>query len=115
MTITIYGIKNCDTMKKAFTWLDQQNIDYHFHDYKKQGISEELAEEWLARIELDKLINKRGTTWRKLDEAVKNNLDAVTAKQIIINNNSVVKRPLLNVNGNYHLGFKPDMYQEIFS
>ncbi len=115
MTVTIYGIKNCDTMKKAFKWLAENNIDYSFHDYKKQGISTELAQKWIKTIPLDELINKRGTTWRKLDDDTKNSLSVDTAAQLIMNNTSLVKRPLLDVDGEFHLGFKPDTYAEIFS
>lgn len=102
-------------MKKAFKWLTENNIDYTFHDYKKQGISPELAKRWLNSIPLDVLINKRGTTWRKLDDAVKASLNGDNAAQLIMDNTSLVKRPLLEVNGNYHLGFKPETYAEILS
>ncbi|PWK54301.1 ArsC family reductase [Pleionea mediterranea] len=115
MSISIYGIKNCDTMKKAMTWLNDHNIEYTFHDYKKSGLPAQLADEWLTHIELEHLINKRGTTWRKLDDEVKNNLNKTSAKEIMMENTSVIKRPLLNVNGQYHLGFKPEQYQEIFN
>ncbi len=115
MTVTIYGIKNCDTMKKAFKWLSEHNIDHEFHDYKKQGISAELAERWLSNIPLEELINKRGTTWRKLDDAIKNSLTRENAAQLIIENTSLVKRPLLEANGKFHLGFKPESYAELLS
>ncbi len=115
MAITIYGIKNCDTMKKAFKWLDEQGIEYQFHDYKKHGISEQLATDWLKQLAPEELVNKRGTTWRKLDAATKENLNSSTAKSIIMEHNSAVKRPLLDVDGNLHLGFKPEQYDEIFS
>lgn len=114
MTI-IYGIKNCDTMKKAFTWLQQQGLDYQFHDYKKQPLSAELLDKFMAKLDWQDLINTRGTTWRKLPEEVRNNLDQASAKRIILENNSIVKRPLLVHQGQYHLGFKAEHYQAIFS
>ncbi|MEE4245506.1 MAG: ArsC family reductase [Kangiellaceae bacterium] len=114
MKPTIYGIKNCDTMKKAIKWLDENNIDYNFHDYKKQGISAQLAATWIEQIDLDVLINKRGTTWRKLDQASKDNLSKATAVKLIQEHNSMVKRPLLHTSHGYSLGFTPDLYSEIF-
>ncbi|NVJ60464.1 MAG: ArsC family reductase [Gammaproteobacteria bacterium] len=113
--INVYGIKNCDTMKKAFNWLDQNDIQYNFHDFKKIELPKELIATWCASLPLDQLINKRGTTWRKLDEDTKNNLTAESAVSIIQQNPSVVKRPLIEVNGEHYIGFKPEQYQGIFS
>lgn len=110
----IYGIKNCDTMKKAFKWLDEQGIDYQFHDYKKDGVSEALAKEWLEELGYEQLINKRGTTWRKLDDAVKNNLNNETALSLMLENSSIIKRPLLDTGSQRYLGFKPDQYENLF-
>lgn len=110
----IYGIKNCDTMKKALKWLDSQGVDYEFHDYKKAGLSPELADQFLAKIEVDTLINKRGTTFRQLDDATKDaikELDRVTAKAVMLDNPSVIKRPVLEHNGQYLVGFKAEQYQ----
>jgi len=111
----IYGIKNCDTMKKALKWLDSQGISYEFHDYKKEGISSELADTFLKNIEVDTLINKRGTTYRQLDDATKAKIveqDLKTAKQVMLDNPSIIKRPVLENNGQFLLGFKAEQYQE---
>jgi len=110
----IYGIKNCDTMKKALKWLDQAAVAYEFHDYKKAGISPELADQFIANIELDTLINKRGTTYRQLDDATKAAIsggDKAAAKAVMLDNPSVIKRPVLERNGEYLLGFKAEEYQ----
>ncbi|MFT5594926.1 MAG: arsenate reductase [Oceanicoccus sp.] len=111
----IYGIKNCDTMKKALKWLDAQEIAYEFHDYKKVGLSAELADIFMSNIELDTLINKRGTTYRQLDDATKAQISAhdnATAKQVMLDNPSIIKRPVLEKDGEYLLGFKADEYQD---
>ncbi len=115
MTTKIYGIKNCDTMKKAFRWLEDHEIEFEFHDYKKSGLPESLAKQWVKEIDLEQLINKRGTTWRKIDDAVKQNLTKSSAVELLVNNTSVIKRPLLEVDGEYHLGFNADLYSEIFN
>jgi arsenate reductase len=111
----IYGIKNCDTMKKALKWLDAQEVAYEFHDYKKAGLSSKLADEFIAKIPLDTLINKRGTTYRALDDATKAKIseqDAATAKQVMLDNPSIIKRPVLEKDGAYLLGFKAEQYQD---
>ena len=111
----IYGIKNCDTMKKALKWLDAQGAAYEFHDYKKAGLSEALADTFIKHIDLDTLINKRGTTYRQLDDATKAKIsehDAETAKQVMLDNPSIIKRPVLEKDGQYLLGFKADQYQD---
>jgi len=113
--VNIYGIKACDTMKKATTWLTEQDIDFEFHDYKKQGISEDKLHQWLEVLPWDQLINKRGTTWRKLSNEDKDNIDNTKAVSLCLANQSLIKRPLLEYNGQVHLGFKPDMYTSIFS
>ena len=97
MTITIYGIKSCSTMKKAFTKLDELGVNYDFHDYKKQGIDKESVQRWVNELGIDKVLNKRGTTWRKLtneqkqaaDEKVNNAID------LLIENTSMIKRPIV--------------------
>ena len=97
MTITIYGIKSCSTMKKAFTKLDELGISYDFHDYKKQGIDKETIQRWVNELGIDKVLNKRGTTWRKLDEEQKQAADSNMDKAIdlLIDNTSMIKRPIV--------------------
>ena len=97
MTITIYGIKSCSTMKKAFTKLDELGVNYDFHDYKKQGIDKESVQRWVDALGIDKVLNKRGTTWRKLDEEQKQAADSNVDKAIdlLIDNTSMIKRPIV--------------------
>ena len=97
MTITIYGIKSCSTMKKAFTKLDDLNIDYTFHDYKKQGIDKDSVQRWVDQLGLDKVLNKRGTTWRKLTDEQKQAADDSIDKAIdlLVENTSMIKRPIV--------------------
>ena len=97
MTITIYGIKSCSTMKKAFTKLDVLNVSYEFHDYKKQGIDRESIQRWVNELGVDKVLNKRGTTWRKLDDSQKQSADANidNAIDLLVENTSMIKRPIV--------------------
>ena len=97
MTITIYGIKSCSTMKKAFNKLDELGVSYEFHDYKKQGIDKETVQRWVDTLGIDKVLNKRGTTWRKLDDNQKQAADASmdTAIALLIENTSMIKRPIV--------------------
>ena len=97
MTITIYGIKSCSTMKKAFTKLDELGVTYDFHDYKKQGIDKEIIQRWVDSLGIDKVLNKRGTTWRKLDDSQKQAADASLDKAIdlLVENTSMIKRPII--------------------
>ena len=97
MTITIYGIKSCSTMKKAFTKLDELGVSYDFHDYKKQGIDKESLQRWVDELGIDKVLNKRGTTWRKLTDEQKQAADANidTAIDLLIENTSMIKRPIV--------------------
>ena len=97
MTITIYGIKSCSTMKKAFTKLDELGVSYDFHDYKKQGIDKESVQRWIDELGIDKVLNKRGTTWRKLTDEQKQAADANidTAIDLLIENTSMIKRPIV--------------------
>ena len=97
MTITIYGIKSCSTMKKAFTKLDELGVSYDFHDYKKQGIDKETVQRWVDGLGIDKVLNKRGTTWRKLDDSQKQAADASVDKAIdlLVENTSMIKRPIV--------------------
>ena len=96
-TITLYGIKSCSTMKKAFSKLDEIGVSYEFHDYKKQGIDKESVQRWVDSLGLDKVLNKRGTTWRKLsdEQKAKAEADESAAIQIMLENTSMIKRPII--------------------
>lgn len=97
MTIKIYGIKSCSTMKKALTKLEEMGVDYQFHDYKKQGIDKQSVQRWVETLGIEKVLNKRGTTWRKLSEEQKQAADTSieTAIQLLIDNSSMIKRPIV--------------------
>lgn len=109
----MYGIKNCDTIKKARKWLEENNIVYEFFDYKKEGVSAELADTFVKDLGWESLINKRGTTWRNLPEEIKKNVDETIAKQLMIENPSIIKRPLLDTGTKKVLGFKAEEYQAL--
>ena len=113
MTV-IYGIKNCDTMKKAFAWLEDQSIEFDFHDYKKQGLDENVLKQALSEHGWEEVINRRGTTWRQLPDSVKETMNEAKAIEIANDNPSIVKRPLLLHKGKTTLGFKAESYGEIF-
>ena len=115
----IYGINNCDTVKKALKWLDAADISYQFYDFKKQAISEELIQQFSSLSDWNQLINKRSTTYRNLPDEVKDNLSNDVATEQVLLQPTLLKRPLLLINDNkqtlqLHLGFKPQAYQAIF-
>jgi len=114
MTAKIYGIKNCDTMKKAMRWLDEQSIGFEFHDYKKMGADAQMLEEWCNKADWQVLLNKAGTTFRKLPDEDKQSIDQAKAIALMSENPSMIKRPVLELNGKIYVGFKPDNYTEIF-
>ncbi len=108
--ITMYGIKNCDTIKKARKWLETENIDYQFHDYKKEGVSREQLTLWIAQVGWEILVNKRGTTWRKLPDNIKDSIDEASAIEVMLENTSVIKRPVLDTGKKLLVGFSSDEY-----
>jgi arsenate reductase (glutaredoxin) len=111
MTITIYGIKNCDTMKKARAWLDERGVAYAFHDYKSAGIERKRLEDWAKKVGWEVLLNRAGTTFRKLSEADKQGLDAAKAITLMLAEPSMIKRPVLDLGGGKLLvGFNPETY-----
>jgi arsenate reductase len=107
-TMKLYGIKNCDTVKKARQWLDENGIDYQFHDFKKDGLNDEL----LARLEecvgWQALLNRRGTTWRKLPREVRDTIGPQSAHQVMLENPSIIKRPVVERDGEITVGFNAD-------
>ncbi|KPH58275.1 hypothetical protein AMS58_18645 [Pseudoalteromonas porphyrae] len=112
---TLYGISNCDTIKKAKKHLADHNIDFKFHDYRKDGISHEMVSEFAQHIDWQDLVNKRGTTYRQLSDEQKENLDKQSALAILVEQPAMIKRPVLIHNSNYHLGYKAAQYDEIFA
>ncbi|WP_100913226.1 ArsC family reductase [Pseudoalteromonas spongiae] len=113
--IKLFGIPNCDTIKKAKKWLEQNNIEYTFHDYRKDGVNSEMVNNFCQQLDWQQLLNKRGTTYRQLDDATKENLNAESAVALLVEQPAMIKRPILEKNGEFHLGFKADQYQSIFS
>lgn len=114
MTVTIYGIKNCDTMKKARAWLDKAGIDYAFHDYKISGIDKAHLERWSREAGWETLLNRAGTTFRKLPDKDKEGLTAAKAIKLMIEQPSMIKRPVLEAGKTLLIGFKPDDYKAAF-
>lgn len=115
MTVTIYGIKNCDTMRKAQDWLIEQNIAYDFHDYKKLGLDRSKLEGWCNTLGWEIVINRAGQTFRKLDDAQKQDLNEAKAIDLMLGNLSMIKRPVLEKDGKLLAGFKPEIYQAFFA
>jgi arsenate reductase len=111
MTITMYGIKNCDTIKKARTWLEGSGIDYAFHDYKASGIDRARLAEWVAEHGWEKILNRAGTTFRKLPESDQRDLDADKAIALMLAQPSMIKRPVLDLGARRLIGFKPEQYE----
>jgi Spx/MgsR family transcriptional regulator len=111
--IKIYGIANCDTMKKVRRWLEANGIEYEFHDYKKHGVPEKNLKNWVKQAGWETVLNKRGTTWRKLGDDVKNNINEATAIQLMLNHPSIIKRPVLESDKLLLIGFKQDEYEQL--
>ncbi len=111
--LKIYGIPNCDTMKKARKWLEANGVDYEFHDYKKSGVPEKELHQWVKKLGWDILLNRRGTTWRKLDDSIKNNIDKASAIKVMLENPSIIKRPVLEAGETILAGFDEAAYKEM--
>ncbi|WP_348944934.1 ArsC family reductase [Chitinibacter sp. FCG-7] len=114
--IKLFGIPNCDTVKKARSWLNENSFEYEWHDFKKQGLSTEQIQTWINAIGWEALINKQGTTWRKLDEVSKQSVvDADSAIRLMLANPSIIKRPVLMSGQQVQVGFKPEVYQQLLT
>jgi Spx/MgsR family transcriptional regulator len=113
-SVKIYGIKNCDVMKKAFDWLNGHGIAYDFHDYKKLGVDEAEVARWSAAVGWEKLLNRAGTTFRKLPEADQQDLTRDKAIALMVANPSMIKRPVLETGSTIEIGFKPERYAALF-
>jgi arsenate reductase len=112
--VAIYGIKNCDTMKKARTWLDDRGVSYVFHDYKAEGVDKASLERWSKEVGWEVLLNRAGTTFRALPEKDKEGLNEKKAIALMMAQPSMIKRPVLDVGGTLLVGFKPDVYSASF-
>ena len=115
MAVVIYGIKNCDTMKKARTWLEGQGVAYDFHDYKAAGIDRAHLQRWIGEFGWESVLNRAGTTFRKLPDADRTGLDAEKAIALMLAQPSMIKRPVLETGTRTLIGFKPDQYQAAFA
>lgn len=109
---TIYGIKNCDTMRKAFSWLEENGIDYDFHDYKKSGIDAVTLARWEKTLGWEALLNRRGTTWRKLDAATQAGVDREKALRLMQEQPSLIKRPVVEQGKTLLCGFDPEAWRK---
>lgn len=114
MTTVVYGIKNCDTIKKALKWLDNNNVEYTFHDYRKDGLSAQLLEQLMTQADPQLMLNKRSTSFRALTEEQKASLDNDSLAPLFLATPTLIKRPLLISNNATLLGFKADQYQQFF-
>src|SRR6476646_9575175 len=115
MAVTIYGIKNCDTMKKARAWLDKKGVEYDFHDYKSAGIDRERLERWSKKAGWESLLNRSGLTFKKLPDKDKTGLTEKKAIALMLDKPSMIKRPVLDLGGGKLLvGFKPETYEQNF-
>jgi arsenate reductase len=108
--LILYGIKNCDTVKKARQWLESQGHEYHFHDFRTDGLDSCLLERFEMNLGWETLLNRRGTSWRKLEESARDNLDRETALALMLDHPTIIKRPVLEAGGKTLIGFTPDYY-----
>jgi Spx/MgsR family transcriptional regulator len=115
MTITMYGIKNCDTVKKARTWLEGRGVAYAFHDYKSEGIDEARLRHWSGEVGWERLLNRSGTTFRKLPDADKEGIDEGKAIVLMQGQPSMIRRPVIETGGQLLVGFDPDRYEAAFA
>jgi len=111
---TLYGISNCDTMRKARRWLDGHGVDYVFHDVRRDGLDRATLQTWITALDWEQLLNRRGTTWRKLPGTVRTTVNRKAAETIMLEHPAIIKRPVLEHGGHWYLGFSADRYQAIF-
>nr|CAA6829024.1 MAG: FIG138056: a glutathione-dependent thiol reductase [uncultured Thiotrichaceae bacterium] len=113
MTI-LYGISNCDTIRKARKWLKERDIEYTFHDFRKDGLNPVQLRAWVDELGWETLINKRGTTWRKLPDETRENMDETLALAVMEDQPAIIKRPVLDTASQTTIGFSEDQYRQIF-
>jgi len=113
--VTLYGIKNCDTIRKARRWMTDQGIEFTFHDFRSDGLDKSQLSQWINELGWEVLVNKRGTTWRKLDLDVKENIDQEMALNIMLAQPAIIKRPVLDLGSKRIVGFSTETYRLIFS
>ena len=111
---TLYGIRNCDTVRKARRWLDGNGVDYSFHDLRGDGLDKKTLLAWERQLGWEQLLNRRGTTWRTLPQKTRDGIDRTHAVAVMLEQPAIIKRPVLACGGQFHVGFNPDSWQEIF-
>jgi len=113
--ITLYGIKNCDTVKKARKWLEAQRVDYRFHDFREDGLDQEAAASWIEELGWQNLLNRRSPSWKSLDEQTRENMNDALALKALMSHPTLIKRPLLDTGQQRYTGFSAASYAKIFS
>ena len=113
--IVLYGIPNCDSMKNARAWLRDNGIEYQFHDFKKLGLEEALLQHWIDAVGWEKLLNRRGMMWRKLDQSTRDNIDQASATAVMLRMPSIIKRPVLDTGERIEVGFSAERYRELLA
>jgi arsenate reductase len=113
--VTLYGIKNCDTVKKARKWLEQHGVEYEFHDFREDGLDTEAVKAWLDELGWETLVNKRSTSWKALDPATREAMDDASALSAIVSQPTLIKRPLLDIGNERHTGFSTAAYAKLFN
>ena len=113
--VTLYGIRNCDTVRKARRWLDEHRIEYRYHDLRSDGLTPALLDDWIRELGWENLLNRRGTTWRQLPETQRSHLDAATAKAIMLQHPAIIKRPIIDLGAVRSLGFSRGQFAALFS
>lgn len=111
---TVYGIKNCDTVKKACKWLETNNIKFNFHDFRKDGLTQAKVKSWSGQVDWETLLNRRGTTWRKLSDKEKDSINKAIAIKLMAEQPTLIKRPVIEHNRTLLVGFSIDIYKDIF-
>ena len=112
--ITIYGIKNCDTVKKACNWLTKNKLAYQFHDFRKEGLNQTKVKQWSSKVDWEVLLNRRSTTWRKLSDDEKDSINKTNAIKLMTEQPTLIKRPVIEYNDNVMVGFSEDTYKQTF-
>ena len=113
--VILYGIKNCDSVKKARAWLTEHNVQFKFHDFRSDGLTDSIIDNWLKRTEWELLLNRRGITWRHLDASVKEAINPANIIDVLLEYPTLIKRPVLNYEEIVTIGFNSDIYEAIFN
>lgn len=114
-SITLYGIPNCDTVKKARQWLETHQLPYRFHDFRKDGLTLAQAQQWIDALGWETVLNRKGTTWRKLPDEVRNSVTPTNLAALLVEQPSLIKRPVLETGRHTHCGFKPEDYAALLT